>query len=216
MTMSTLETLDTASSFAMALDEFEAAWRNPNHTQFALPPLDVNQVLNERYLTEPSIPFTRTMLWHMEMKKAWDPSTYLSYMVSRGRSWGLYNLENGCEGFSRSSIQTAWASQELGLVLEDVFINRTERRILFLGRPEMTNDKGEHLYADAHQPLFHVEHAAGGSESKPLNNWRIVFLTEHKDQRYTEPFKEIIKAGLLPGFLEIYIRRDLHASMSRR
>ena len=101
-------------------------------------------------------------------------------------------------------------------MLEDVFMNRNDRRIIALGRPEITNDKGERIYADDFQPLFNVEHSAGGSESEPLNNWRIVFLTENNDQRLTEPFKQMIKAGLLPGFLEIYIERDLHAALSRR
>jgi hypothetical protein len=72
----------------------------------------------------------------------------------------------------------------------------------------MPSYEGQRIYADAFQPLFHVEHAAGGSESEPLNVWRIVLLTENNDQRFTEPFRQMIKAGLLPGFLEIYIERD--------
>ena len=79
----------------------------------------------------------------------------------------------------------------------------------------MTDDKGKHLYAGHHERLFHVEHGAGGSESEPLNVWRIVFLTESNDQRFTEPFKQMIKTGLLPGFLAIYIERDLHRQLRR-
>ena len=215
MTTARHNPLRAVSSFADAEEEFEAAWRDPNCTQFALPPLDVNKVLNEHYTVKPPIRLTRSMLWDMEMKKAWDPSTYISYLASDGRSWGRHNLKEGCEGFFRSSVQTAWISQERGQVLEDVFINHNDRRILFLGRREITNDKGEHLYAGHHQPLFHVEHAAGGSESEPLNAWRIVILTENNDQRFTEPFKQMIKTGLLPGFLEIYIERDLHRQLRR-
>jgi len=215
MTTSRHNTLHAVSSFAGAEEEFGAAWRDPNCTQFALPPLNVNKVLNERYTVKPPLRFTRSMLWDMETKKAWDPSTYISYVASDGRSWGRHNLEAGCEGFFRSTVQTAWISQERGQVLEDVFINHNDRRILFLGRREMTNDKGEHLYAGRHQPLFHVEHAAGGSEPEPLNVWRIVILTENNDQRFTEPFKQMIKTGLLPGFLEIYIERDLHGQLRR-
>jgi hypothetical protein len=208
--------LHAVSSFAGAEKEFEAAWRDPKCTQFALPPLDVNKVLDEHYTVKPPIRLTRSMLWDMELKKAWDPSTYISYLASDGRSWGRHNLEDGCEGFFRSSVQTAWISQDRGLVLEDVFINPNDHRILFLGRREITNDKGEHLYAGHHQPLFHVEHSAGGSESEPLNAWRIVILTENNDQRFTEPFKQMIKTGLLPGFLEIYIERDLHRELRRQ
>jgi hypothetical protein len=216
MSMSKRDTPETVSSFANALQEFEAAWRNPKHTQFELQPVDVNKVLSERYTVSPSIRLTRSMVWDMEMKKAWDPMTYIPYVVSSGRSWGRHSLKDGSEGFSRSSIQIAWISQERGQVLEDVFVNRNDRRIIFLGRPEMTNDKGERIYADDYQPLFHVEHAAGGSELEPLNIWRIVILTENNDQRFTEPFKQMIKTGLLPGFLEIYIERDLHRALNRR
>jgi len=228
MMISRHNTVPGVSSFAEAEEEFERAWRDPSCTQFALPPLDVNKVLNEHYTVKPPIRFTRSMLWDMGLKKAWDPSRYISYLASDGRSWGRHNLEKGCEGFFRSSLQAAWISQERGQVLENVFINRNEflshvypgpsltlRRILSLGRREMINDKGEHLYAGHHQPLFHVEHGAGGSESEPLNVWRIVFLTESNDQRFTEPFKQMIKMGLLPGFLEIYIERDLHRQLRR-
>jgi hypothetical protein len=50
----------------------------------------------------------------------------------------------------------------------------------------------------------------------PLNLWRIVVLTERYDERYTEPFKEMARQGLLPGFLEIYIERRFHCDLKRR
>jgi hypothetical protein len=53
MTTSRHDTLHAVSSFAGAEEEFEAAWRDPNCTQFALPPLDVNKVLNEHYTVKP-------------------------------------------------------------------------------------------------------------------------------------------------------------------
>jgi hypothetical protein len=81
MTTSRHNPLHAVSSFADAEDEFEAAWRDPNGTQFALPPLDVDKVLNEHYTVKPPIRLTRSMLWDMEMKKAWDPSTYISYLA---------------------------------------------------------------------------------------------------------------------------------------
>ena len=79
----------------------------------------------------------------------------------------------------------------------------------------MTDDKGKHLYAGHHERLFHVEHGAGGSELEPLNSWRIVFLTEKNDQRFTEPFKQVIKPGPPPALLEPYIERDLHRQLRR-
>jgi hypothetical protein len=131
MKMSRRNALDTVSSFASAQEVFKAAWRDPNYTQFELPALDVNKVLNERYSVNPSIRLTRAMLWDMELKKAWDPSIYIPYVVSSGHSWGRHNLEDGCERFFRSSIQIAWISQDRGQVLEEVFINRNDRRIFF-------------------------------------------------------------------------------------
>ena len=207
---------DTVRSFAGAEEQFNAAWRDPKHTQFELPPHDVNKILAERYVIKPPIHFTRTMLWDMEMKKAWDPATYIAYVVSTSHSWGRHSLEQGCERFFRSSMQLGWIRPDRGQVLEHVFINRPTRRIFFLGRREMTTENGERIHASDFQPLFHVEHAATGSEDAPLNAWRIVLLTQQNDQRYTEPFKQMAKDGLLPGFLEIYIRRDLGAALSRR
>jgi hypothetical protein len=80
----------------------------------------------------------------------------------------------------------------------------------------MTTDNGETLIASDYQPLFHVEHAAAGSEDRPLNAWRIVVLTDEHDLRFTEPFKAMVKAGWLPGFLEIFIERDLGIALARR
>jgi hypothetical protein len=42
-----------------------------------------------------------------------------------------------------------------------------------------------------------------------LNLWSIVLLTNTPDLRYCEPFEQMARAGLLPGFIEIYIERDL-------
>jgi hypothetical protein len=65
------------------------------------------------------------------------------------------------------------------------------------------------------QPLFHVQHAVGGSEQTPLNLWSIVLLTKAPDPRYCEPFEQMVRTGLLPGFIEIYIERDLKLRLSR-
>jgi hypothetical protein len=75
---------------------------------------------------------------------------------------------------------------------------------------------GGRLRVSNFQPLFHVEHAAGGSVDCPLNLWRIVILTQERNERYTEPFKEMARQGLLPGFLEIYIERRFHCDLKRR
>jgi hypothetical protein len=70
--------------------------------------------------------------------------------------------------------------------------------------------------AGSFQPLFHVRHAVGGFEDEPLNLWSIVLLTATPDARYRDPFEEMVRAGLLPGFIEIYIQRDLKLTLSRK
>jgi hypothetical protein len=49
----------------------------------------------------------------------------------------------------------------------------------------------------------------------PLNLWSIVLLTNTPDPHYREPFEQMVRAGLLPGFIEIYIERDLKVTLSR-
>jgi hypothetical protein len=51
------------------------------------PPVDLNKVLKERYRVSPAQTLTRDMIWDMETKKAWDPLTYIPYVVSQARSW---------------------------------------------------------------------------------------------------------------------------------
>ncbi len=80
----------------------------------------------------------------------------------------------------------------------------------------MKSEDGQTVAAANYQPLVHVDHAAGGSEHNPYNLWRIVFLTDMKDERYTRPFEKMAVAGLLSGYLEIYIQKDLKVELIRR
>ena len=117
--------------------------------------------------------------------------------------------------FCRSSMQRGWITSEEGRVLEDVFVNDAKQTVYFLGRQRMVEETGGTLAANPFQPLFHVRHAVGGSEQAPLNLWSIVLLTDAPDPRYCEPFEQMVRAGLLPGFIEIYIERDLKLKLSR-
>jgi hypothetical protein len=206
---------NATSAYLDAKNEFDSAWRNPKYTQFELPPVEVNKILEERYSLVSPVSLTRTLVWDMEVRKAWDPFTFIPYVVSEGTSWGRHQLAYGCERFSRSSIQAGWITSERGRVLEDVYLNHSSQQVLFLGRTSMEGVDGT-ITADAYQPIFHVEHAAGGSEDDPLNLWKIVLLTEGKDERYTEPFKDMIRKGLLPGFLEIYIEQTFNIKLKRK
>jgi hypothetical protein len=203
-------------TFESAEREYLEAWNNPSHTRFELPPVNVNKVLKDRYWVTPDKNITRSMIWDMETKKAWDPLSYIPYVVSEGRSWGRIKLQDGCDRFCRSSLQRGWITPEEGRVLEDVFVSPAKQAIFFFGRERMSQETGNELKASEFQPIFHVEHGVGGSEDEPLNLWRIVLLTSEPDARYFVPFEQMVSAGLLPGFIQIYIQKDLGMRLAPR
>jgi hypothetical protein len=207
--------IESASTFDAAEREYNEAWTAPSSTRFELRPVDVNAVLKNRYRMSPEQTLTRAMIWDMETKKAWDPLTYIPYVVSQARSWGRTSLSDGSTRFFRSSLQRGWITSNEGRVLEDVFVSDAKQTIYFLGRPRMVEENGNIIAASPFQPLFHVQHAVGGSEQTPLNLWSIVLLTKAPDARYCEPFEQMVRTGLLPGFIEIYIERDLKLRLSR-
>src|SRR5262249_37380983 len=110
--------------------------------RFELLPVDVNKVLKERYRVSPGQTLTRAMIWNMETKKAWDPFTYIPYVVSQASSWGRTTLRDGSARFYRSSLQRGWITSEEGRVLEDVFVSDAKQTIYFLGRPQMVEESG--------------------------------------------------------------------------
>jgi hypothetical protein len=205
---------DSLPTFSAAAREYRAAWDNPAHTRFELPPVNVNKVLRERYRMRPAKALTRTAIWDMERKKAWDPATYIPYVVSEGGAWGRERLTDG-ERFSRASMQKGWIAQGEGRVLEDVYLSDAAQSIVFLGCERMRGPGGDELAASDFQPIFHVAHGVGGSEDEPFNLWSIVLLTREEDRRYHRPFAEMVSAGWLPGFIEIYIARDLGVELTR-
>jgi hypothetical protein len=206
---------ELAMTFDTAEHEYNQAWNAIGSTRFELAPVDVNTVLRKRYRVSSERTLTRSMIWDMETKKAWDPLSYIPYVVSQARSWGRTTLCDGSTRFSRSSLQCGWITSEEGRVLEDVFVSDAKQTIYFLGRPQMVDEDGNTVVASSFQPLFHVRHAVGGSEQMPLNLWSIVLLTNEFDSRYCEPFEQMVRTGLLPGFIEIYIERDLKLKLSR-
>jgi hypothetical protein len=148
-------------------------------------------VLAARYTTGTPLAFTRSMLWDMEARKAAHPGTYLPYVVQAGsdRSWNRHHGDGG-EYLDRCSIQRQWLRpDQYQLVLERAFLNHGEQKVTFLGVPELPGPDGTLLHAGARQPLFHVEHAVGGTEARPLNRWRIVHLTQAVDHRLTAVFR---------------------------
>src|ERR1700746_1269405 len=151
-------------TFDSAEREYNEAWSAPSSTRFELPPVDVNKVLKERYRVSPEQGLTRAMIWDMETRKAWDPLTYIPYVVSQARSWGRTTLRDGSSRFSRSSMQRGWITPEEGRVLEDFLATTAKQPISSRGRPQRVEESGNTLVAIPFQPLFHVRHAVGGSE----------------------------------------------------
>jgi len=199
--------------------EFQRAWADSSNTQFELPPVDVNRVLAEHYRTSEPLTFTRTMLWDMEVRKAWRPDRYIPSVVREGSAdaWGRSAAADGAESFVRSSQQRLWLEPALyGLVLEQVCLNPTQQKVAFIGAAEIPDLDRNLLRADARQPLFHVEHSVGGDESRPLNRWRIVHLTDRPEHRLVEQFTLMANDVWLPEFIEIYIQSDLNIKLTRQ
>ncbi len=209
--------MGTYPSFSMAREEFDQASNNPDHTLIETAPVDVNALLETYYSASEPIRLTKTMLWDAEVKKAWDPMTYIPGVVREGSSWGRKPLENGEECFLRESQQLAWRAEIYGQVLEEVYLNPREQTVLFLGRAELLTDDGSLLQAGSHQPLFHVEHAVGGTDSHPENLWRIVHLTSKRDDTLLE--EHLAQTGTpewLRRFVAIYVEKDLGIGLTRR
>ncbi len=201
--------VQSRATFQDAEREYREAWANPAHTRFEFPPVDVNKTVRERYRATPAKRLTRASLWDMETKKAWDAMSYLPYVAKEAHSWGRHTLSDGAERWCRASMQRGWIKpDEYGQVLEDIFVSHAKQTVYFFGRAHMTEPNGNELTASALQPLFHVMHGVGGPDDEPQNLWSIVLLTDKPDPRYLAPFEARLNEGL-PGFVEIYIQKDL-------
>jgi len=206
---------------AASLPPFEAdfaqAWDSPGHTRHRSPDIDVNRVLAERYETDKPLTFTREMLWDVEVRKAARPGVYIPFVVRAGsdRSWGRHMADSG-EYLDRCSLQRLWLDPgRYELILERAYLNHAAQKVTFLGVRELSDPDGRLLRAGG-QPLFHVEHAVGGTEMQPLNRWRIVHLTGQTDDRLIDRFGQMATDAWLPEFIEIYIRRDLGIELTRK
>jgi len=76
------------ASLSQAIEEFDRAWRHPQHTPIELEPLDVNALLQQDYVLSEPVRLTRSLLWDAEAKKVWDPRSYIPHVVREGQSWG--------------------------------------------------------------------------------------------------------------------------------
>jgi len=202
--------------------EFERAWNDPAYVPSELPPLDVNQVIADHYRTTEPFTMTRTMLWDMEVRKARNPDRYLPSVMRKGsvRIWGEQPADrDGVETFVRASLQHPWLDPvPYGLVLEQVRLDPAAQKVTFIGAAESVDDEGNLVKADTIQPLFHVEHAVGGTESRPLSLWRVANLTDDRTTRegLISHFSRLADEPWLYEYIEIYIREDLQVNLARR
>jgi hypothetical protein len=203
------------ASFSQAIEEFDLAWRHPQHTPVEVEPIDVNAMLQQSYVLSEPVRLTRSLLWDAEEKKAWDPSQYIPHVVREGQSWGRTTSTEGDQRFLRASQQRTWTGDAYGQVLEEVYLSPREYKILFLGRAELVGEDGRDLRAGGHQPLFHVEHSVGGTDTQPLNLWRIVHLTPEKDDALAQRQVTAV-AEVLRQFIAIYVERELGRNLTRR
>jgi len=206
----------THSSFAKAREEFDQAWNNPKHTRIELNATDVNDALEKYYSAGAPVRITKPMLWDAEAKKFWDPRTYIPFVVREGKSWGRKTLQDGEECFLRASQQRAWMDGEVfGQVLEEIYLSPRHHSALGIGRAKFLAEDGSALQAGSNQRLFHVEHAVGGTEARPLNLWRIVHLTTEQDDALMKRQLEL-GDGWVREFVAIYVEKNLGIQLTRR
>lgn len=192
---------------------FEHAWNDPANTRYALPPVDVNAMLTERYELGTPLLFTRAMLWDNEVRKARRPDLFLPWVVEPGsaRAWGA------ADTFVRSSRQRRWTKPDVfGSVLEQTYLDHERQAVTFIGTSMHPGPTGEMLYAADDQPIFHVEHSVSGDETRPINEWRIVHLTSEPDPEITAVFDRMAGTTWLPDFIEIYVGDVLGVALTRR
>jgi hypothetical protein len=194
---------------------FEQAWADPRNTAADLPPVDVNQVLRDRYDVGPELRYTRTMLWDMEVRKASAPDVYIPSVVRPG---SVSKWESGVPGeFTRVSEQRLWLSpEEFGLIIEHVRLDPGHQSVLFIGAAGYLAPDGRDLRATTGQPLFHVEHWVEGEEDQPINRWKIVHLTGEPDQDLLTFFAKMGENPYLRDFIEVHIRAVHGRTLTRK
>ncbi len=207
--MSTTTELDHEKTFA-------DAWANPRYTRLERPPVDVNAVLAKHYRLSRPVAFTRTQLWDMEVRKAFRPDIYIPAAVQEGSAgtWNVRDLGAGVQSFYRRTNQRQRLVPGYDLVLEQVRVNPANGKVTFIGASELPGEGGTMLRAGTQQPLFHVEHVATGTETQPINEWRLVHLTDGPDQRLIDHFTRSENV-YLPQFLEVYLSEVLNVEFTR-
>ncbi|WIV54414.1 hypothetical protein [Amycolatopsis nalaikhensis] len=197
---------------------FEQAWAAPGATSVELPPVPVNEVLRERYDVRPPFAYTGAQLWDMEVRKAAAPDKYIPTVVKAGSAEKFPSVRHGrFEDFTRVSEQRLWADPaRFATIIEHVRLDHENRRAFFIGAERFEAPDGRVFTAGGGQPLFHVEHSVAGPDDAPLNRWRIVHLTEERDQSLVDAFDDLVNDRYLRVFVEVHLRADLGRELVRR
>lgn len=197
---------------------FNEAFAEPGNTTVDMPPIIVNRILHSgSYKVNPSITYTRTHLWDMEVKKAHNPDLYLRHILRPGSLQIFDVVKNGpVETFIRVTDQKAWTDpSKYTTVIERVSLDSDTHQAFFIGVPEIDGPDGRKIVSGKEQPIFHVEHSASGTEREPQNIWRIVFLDKDENGELQETFKRMAASPYLREFIEVHIREVLGEGLVR-
>lgn len=197
---------------------FDDAFSDPTNTALNTDDSRVNAVIQEHYEVDKPFTYTRTLLWDMEVKKAYYPDKYIRHVVRPG-SLRTFNhtVDSHLENFIRITDQMMWKDHsKYSTVVENVSLNYKTHEAVFIGLPEAITPEGEKITTGREQPIFHVKHCAVGPEDDPVNTWRIVHLTDKRDESLVEIFQKIGSTSFLRLFNEVYIRDDLGRTLIRR
>lgn len=196
---------------------FEAAFADPSNTAITIPPANVNKVIQHSYKIDQPFTYTRTQLWEMETNKAHHPDKYLRHLLRPG-SLKVLNLDRqgSIETFVRVTDQRLWKDpSRFTTVIEQVYLNHDTQRAFFIGIDQVMTIDGDVITRGKEQPNFHVEHSAAGTETEPLNIWRIVHLDKDADGEIQRVFRNMAGSPYLREFNEVYIREDLGKQLIR-
>ncbi|EEU43734.1 uncharacterized protein NECHADRAFT_82828 [Fusarium vanettenii 77-13-4] len=142
---------------------FEAAFADPKNTAITTPDADVNAIISNNYTVDEPFTYTKSLLWHMEVKKAQAPDKYISHVVRPGSLKVVDRTEEGLIEFTRITDQRMWKHpDQYTTIIERVCLDHVNKKAFFLGMAEATLPDGTKITSGEKQPLFHVEHCAVG------------------------------------------------------
>lgn len=199
-------------------ETFEAAFADPKNTAITTPDADVNAIIRNNYTVDEPFTYTKSLLWDMQVKKAFGPDKYISHVIRPGSLKVVGHIKEGSlEYFIRITDQRVWKDpDQYTTVIENICLDHVNQKAFFLGVAETALPDGTIIKRGETQPLFHVEHCAVGSEENPVNTWRIVHLTEGRDEDLVKAFDGLVRNPFLRQFNEVYIREDLGRQLVRK